>query len=101
MKFFVAKVNLAEQAKLPACRTCARCRSRSNRRSFMLPVRLGTVMRMGRRTSCVYVLTRKGRVETTNYRTTRLPANMDLPCLRCAESSRRLYQAMFARAGGE
>ncbi len=46
---------------------------------FMLPIRLGTVNADGPQELFVYTLTRRGRVETTNYRTVRLPTGMDLP----------------------
>ena len=46
----------------------------------------------------VYALTRKGRVETTNYRTVKLPADMDLPeYLKQANEFASFYKAMFAR----
>ena len=49
---------------------------------FMLPVRLGMLNAKGPQDLVLYVLTPKGRVETTNYRTIKLPANMDVPTLR-------------------
>jgi hypothetical protein len=48
-------------------------------RKFMLPIRLGTVNADGPQELFVFALTRKGRVETTNYRTVKLPTGMDLP----------------------
>jgi hypothetical protein len=46
---------------------------------FMLPVRLGMINSNGPQDLIVYILTKNGRVESTNYRTVKLPANMDLP----------------------
>ena len=46
---------------------------------FMLPIRLGTVNADGPQELFVFALTRKGRVETTNYRTVRLPTGMEVP----------------------
>ena len=46
---------------------------------FMLPIRLGMVNADGQQELFVYALTRKGRMETTNYRTVKLPSEMDLP----------------------
>ena len=46
---------------------------------FMLPIRLGTVNADGPQELYVFTLTRKGRVEPTNYRTINLPTGMDLP----------------------
>ena len=45
----------------------------------MLPIRLGMVNANGPQELFVYALTRKGRVETTNYRTVQLPSDMELP----------------------
>ncbi len=45
----------------------------------MLPIRLGTVNAEGTQELFVYLITRKGRVETTNYRTVKLPAGKELP----------------------
>src|SRR2546430_8584977 len=48
--------------------------------------------------SFVYALTRKGRVETTNYRTAKLPSDMDLPIyLKQPGEFAKFYKAMFAR----
>jgi hypothetical protein len=60
----------------------------------MLPIRLGTVNADGPQELFVFTLTRKGRVETTNYRTVRLPTGMDLP-LFVKEEFGRFYQAAF------
>jgi len=46
----------------------------------------------------VYTLTKKGRVETTNYRTVKLPSDMDLPVhLKEPGEFGRFYKAMFTR----
>jgi len=42
----------------------------------------------------LYVLTEKGRVETTNYRTLKLPSNMDLPVY-IKEDFAHFYTALF------
>ena len=46
---------------------------------FMLPIRLGMVNADGPQELFVYTLTRKGRVETTNYRTVKLPTDVEIP----------------------
>ena len=48
----------------------------------MLPIRLGMVNAAGPQELFIYALTRKGRVETTNYRTVRLPVGRRGPALR-------------------
>jgi len=61
----------------------------------MLPIRLGTVNAKGPQDLFVFALTRTGRVETTNYRTVKLPTGMDLPLFVKAEF-KDFYKAMFA-----
>jgi hypothetical protein len=46
---------------------------------FMLPIRLGMVNSEGTQEMIVLTLTRRGRVETTNYRTVRVPTDIDVP----------------------
>ena len=78
MRFFVAKVNLEEQSKLGfANLRPLQVAYESNR--FMLPIRLGTVNAQAEQELFVYTLTRTGRVETTNYRTVKLPSNTEVP----------------------
>ena len=97
MKFFVAKVNLAAQSKLGF--TYLRpLQIAYESPKFMLPIRLGMVNADGQQELFVYALTRKGRIETTNYRTVKLPSNMDLPVyLKQPGEFAKFYQAMFRR----
>jgi hypothetical protein len=94
MKFFVARVNLKEQAKLGF--TYLRpLQMAFESPKFMLPIRLGTVNADGPQEMFVFTLTRRGRVETTNYRTARLPTGMELPPY-VKEEFPNFYRAMFA-----
>jgi hypothetical protein len=94
MRFFVAKVNLKEQAKLGF--TYLRPLQVSfTSPKFMLPIRLGTVNANGPQELFIFALSRKGRVETTNYRTVKLPTGMDLPVYVKQEFG-PFYKAMFA-----
>jgi hypothetical protein len=94
MKFFVARVNLKEQAKLGV--TYLRPLPMAfESPKFMLPIRLGTVNADGPQELFVFALTRKGRVETTNYRTVRLPTGMEVPAY-VKEEFPSFYRAMFA-----
>jgi len=97
MRFFVAKVNLAEHAKLGF--TYLRpLQVAYESPKFMLPIRLGMVNAKGSQDLFVFALTRKGRVETTNYRTVKLPADMDLPVyLKQSNEFGAFYKAMFTR----
>jgi hypothetical protein len=94
MRFFVAKVNLKEQAKLGFSYLRPIQVAYESPR-FMLPIRLGMMNADGPQELFVYALTRKGRVETTNYRTLKLPSGMDIPVFVKQEFS-PFYKAMFS-----
>jgi hypothetical protein len=97
MRFFVAKVNLDEHARLGF--TYLRpLQVAYESPKFMLPIRLGTVNAKGTQELFVYTLTRNGRVETTNYRTVKLPSDMELPVfLKQPNEFAGFYKAMFGR----
>jgi hypothetical protein len=95
MRFFVAKVNLKEQSKLGF--TYLRpIQVAYESPKFMLPIRLGMVNANGPQELFVYALTRKGRVETTNYRTVRLPSDAEVP-LFVKNDFGPFYKAMFSQ----
>ncbi len=95
MRFFVAKVNLKEQSKLGF--TYLRpIQVAYESPKFMLPIRLGMVNANGPQELFVYALTRKGRVETTNYRTVRLPSDAEVP-LFVKDEFGSFYKALFSR----
>lgn len=94
MRFFVARVNLAEQAKTGY--TFLRPLQVSyTSPKFMLPIRLGTVNANGPQELFVYALTKKGRIETTNYRTGRLASGQEIPPYVKGEFV-PFYKALFA-----
>ncbi|MDD5035809.1 MAG: DUF2330 domain-containing protein [Methylococcaceae bacterium] len=78
MRFFVAKVNLEEQSKL-GFKYLRPLQVAYESPKYMLPIRLGTLNAHGDQELFIFNLTRKGRVETTNYRTVKLPEGMDIP----------------------
>jgi hypothetical protein len=95
MRFFVAKVNLDEQSKLGF--TYLRpLQVAYESPKFMLPIRLGMVNAAGPQELFIYALTRKGRVETTNYRTVRLPSDAEVP-LFVKNDFANFYKAMFSQ----
>ena len=97
MRFFVARVNLAEQSKL-GFSYLRPLQIAYESPKFMLPIRLGTVNANGKQEVFVYALTRRGRVETTNYRTVKLPSDIDLPVyLKDGSEFGKFYRTMFAR----
>src|SRR5262245_2682763 len=93
MRFFVAKVNLQEQVQL-GFSYLRPLQMAYESPKFMLPIRLGTVNADGPQELYVFTLTRKGHVETTNYRTIKLPTGMDLPVFVKNEFG-DFYRAMF------
>lgn len=96
LKFFVAKVNLKEfdrqgfQALRPLMMAYESPR-------FMLPIRLGMVNADGPQELIVYLLSPKGAAEITNYRTEKIPSNLDLPEFVQGEFG-EFYTAMFDTA---
>src|SRR5262249_59814720 len=96
MRFFVAKVNLEEQTKL-GFNYLRPLQVAYESPKFMLPIRLGMVNASGPQDLFVYALTRSGRIETTNYRTVKLPSDMDLRVyLKQPAEFSRFYTAMFS-----
>jgi hypothetical protein len=95
MKFFVARVNLQEQTKL-GYSILRPIQVAYESPKFMLPIRLGMVNADGPQELFVYTLTRRGRVETTNYRTVKLPTGMDLPIF-VKDRFADFYKAMFSQ----
>ena len=92
-KFFVAKVNLEEQAKT-GLKYLRPLQMAFEHKKFMLPIRLGMANADGKQELFVFALTRSGRVETTNYRTVKLPTDTDIP-LFVKEEFGDFYKAMF------
>jgi len=93
----VAKVNLAAQSKL-GFSYLRPLQVAYESPKFMLPIRLGMVNADGAQELFVYTLTRRGRVETTNYRTVKLPTGMELPAyLKDSREFASFYKALFTR----
>ena len=92
-KFFVAKVNLDEQSKT-GLKYLRPLQIAFESPKFMLPIRLGTVNADGKQELFVFALTRSGRIETTNYRTVKLPTGSEVPTYVKAEFG-EFYKDMF------
>ncbi len=95
MRFFVAKVNLKEQAKL-GFSYLRPIQVAYESPKFMLPIRLGMVNANGPQELFIYALTRKGRVETTNYRSVKLPSDLEVPLFVKSEFA-DFYRALFSQ----
>lgn len=93
LKFFVAKVNLAELAASDYQMLRPLSVAYESPR-FTLPIRLGTLNAKGEQELFVFAITRNGRVETTNYRTVKLPSNVDVPIF-VRDEFGEFYKAMF------
>ena len=78
LKFFVVKVNEEEKKKLPG-NFLRPIQISFNSPKFMLPIRLGMANADGDQDMIVYAFTKKGRIETTNYRTISLPTGKNIP----------------------
>jgi hypothetical protein len=91
--FFVAKVNLKEQSKL-GFNYLRPIQVAFESPKFLLPLRLGTLNADGAQELFIYALTKKGRVEPTNYRSVKLPTGMDLP-LYIKSRFKDFYRDMF------
>jgi hypothetical protein len=96
MHFFVAKVNVKRMNDLGRS-YLKPLQVRYQTAKFMLPLRLGTVNASGPQDLTVYALTRKGRVEVSNYRNIKVPSDIDVP-LFVAKDFPNVYKAAFDRA---
>lgn len=95
MHFFVAKVNVKRLNELG--RTYLQpLQVRYETTKFMLPLRLGTVNAKGAQDLVVYALSRRGRVEAANYKTVKVPSDIDVP-LFVASDFANVYKAAFER----
>ena len=99
MKFFVAKVNLEAQ-KASGVQYLRPLQIAYESKKFMLPIRLGMANAAGPQDMIVYALTRRGRVESVNYRTTRDPLRRERPAVR-EERLREVLPGRLRPLGGE
>jgi hypothetical protein len=78
MKFFVAKVNLEEFDRngFNELRPLMMAFESSK---YMLPIRLGMMNAQQSQDLIVYILSPEGQAEVTNYRTVKIPSNIDIP----------------------
>src|SRR5262249_1300783 len=96
MKFFVAKVNLKEQ-EASGVQYLRPLQIAYESKKFMLPIRLGMANASGPQDMVVYALTRAGRVESVNYRTTKVPSDVNVPTFVKSDFG-QFYKDAFARS---
>ena len=94
MKFFVAKVNLEEfdNSEFEQLRPISIAYESPK---FMLPIRLGMSNANGEQDLLVYLLSSKGQVELTNYRTVQIPSDLEIPEY-IQQRFGEFYQAVFS-----
>jgi hypothetical protein len=95
MNFFVVKVNLAEMKKLGRNELSPIQISFESER-FMLPIRLGMANANGPQDLIIYAFTKNGRVESTNYRTVKIPTDKNIPTF-MKPKFQEFYKDMFTR----
>jgi hypothetical protein len=95
MHFFIAKVNL-NRMKQSGNGFLRPLQVRYETNKFMLPIRLGTLNAEGPQDLVILALSRHGRIETSNYRTVKLPTGMELP-LYVKDEFGDFYKSMFDR----
>jgi hypothetical protein len=96
MRFFVAKVNVERMSTL-GNGYLRPLQVRYQSLKFMVPLRLGTVNARGAQDLVIYALTKTGRVESANYRTVKIPSDIDVP-LYVRDEFGPFYKAVFERA---
>jgi len=96
MKFFVAKVNLKELAK-SEYQSLRPLMIAYESPKFMLPIRLGMINSQKEQDLIVYLLSANGETELTNYRTVKVPSDVDIPEFVKGDFS-NFYKSMFSRA---
>lgn len=96
MKFFVAKVNLAEFEK-SGFQLLRPLQIAYESPRFMLPIRLGMLNAASAQDLIVYVMSPKGQAEVTNYRTVKVPSDNQIPVFVKNEFD-SFYKSMFQTA---
>jgi hypothetical protein len=96
MKFFVAKVNLAEFDK-SGYEFLRPLTMAFESPKFMLPIRLGMINSTNEQDLLVYILSPKGQTELTNYRTVKIPSDVNIP-LFVKDEFGGFYKSMFQTA---
>ncbi len=78
LKFFVAKVNLEEYDKTGFQKLRPISMAYESPK-FMLPIRLGMINAQGDQDLMIYLLSPQGQIELTNYRTVKVPSDVEIP----------------------
>lgn len=93
LKFFVAQVNLEEYAAT-GFQSLRPLMIAYEAPQFMLPIRLGMINAQGPQELIIYLLSPQGQIQLTNYRTVKIPSNVELPEF-IQEEFEDFYTSMF------
>ncbi|MFM6134352.1 MAG: DUF2330 domain-containing protein, partial [Sphaerospermopsis kisseleviana] len=93
MKFFVAKVNL-EKFSQSGYELLRPLQISYESPKFMLPIRLGMINATKEQDLIVYILSPQGQAEITNYRTVKIPSDVNIPVYIKNEFG-SFYKSMF------
>ena len=96
LKFFVAKVNL-EEFDSNGFEKLRPISIAFESPKFMLPIRLGMMNAQGDQDLIVYLLSPRGQVELTNYRTVKIASDSEVPEF-VKEEFKDFYTAMFQKS---
>jgi hypothetical protein len=95
MNFFVVKVNVEEMNKLGRTELSPIQISFESEK-FMLPIRLGMANAKSAQDLIIYAFTKNGRVESTNYRTKKIPTDKNIPTF-MRSKFQDFYQDVFTK----
>lgn len=101
MKFFVCKVNLEQYANKGSV-DLDPLQITYTSPKFMLPIRLGMANANGVQDLIIYMYSKIGRIETTNYRTSLIPTDFKVPLFTqnaFGEFYRDVYNKAWSREG--
>lgn len=93
MKFFVAKVNI-DKFEESGYQYLRPLQISYTSPKFMLPIRLGMMNALSEQDLIVYVLSPQGQAEITNYRTVKVPSDINIPVF-VKEEFADFYKSMF------
>ncbi|MCC5659781.1 DUF2330 domain-containing protein [Nostoc sp. XA010] len=101
MKFFVAKVNL-DKFEESGYQFLRPLQISYQSPKFMLPIRLGMINATTEQDLIVYILSPQGEAQLTNYRTVKIPSNVNLPVFikdEFGEFYKSLFQTAYTKEG--
>lgn len=101
LKFFVARVNL-EEFDRSGFQKLRPIQIAFESPRFMLPIRLGMMNAEGEQDLVVYLMSPRGQVELTNYRTVKVPSDEEIPVFvknEFADFYKAMFQTSYQREG--